>query len=144
MGRSMAHILLTSPMRVEGNVSRWLAGVVVLGGWSCTSAALAAGGASSIRVCQFVYYCEAVSEQRATRRIVAPGHSSRSPAQAGASASLGVTAPNAHAWKCQPHTRVAKSVAKSRLHKGVCLIRGKRIQMSSGTRTKKGAEETLH
>jgi hypothetical protein len=47
---------------------------------------------------------------------------SRSPAQAGASAGLGATAPNAHAWKCQAHARVAKCVAKGRPHRGACLI----------------------
>jgi hypothetical protein len=70
--------------------------------------------------------------------------SSRSPTRAGASARRGVAAPSAHAWECQPHARVEKSVAKGRSHKGVCLICGKRIQMPSGTKTKKCAEATLN
>jgi hypothetical protein len=49
---------------------------------------------------------------------------------------------HAHAWECQAHARVAKSVAKGRSHRGVCLIWGKRIQTSSGTKTKRCAEAT--
>jgi hypothetical protein len=62
-------------------------------------------------------------------------HCNRSPSRAGAPARRGVTT-HAHAWKCQAHARVAKCVSKGRSHRGVCLICGKRIQMSSGTRTK--------
>ena len=69
--------------------------------------------------------------------------SSRSPSRAGASARRGVTAPNAHAWKCQPHARVAKFVAKGRSHKGVCLIRGKRIQISSGYEDQEEAKKCV-
>jgi hypothetical protein len=61
------------------------------------------------------YYCEALSSLGAACRAL---HcSSMSPSRAGASARRGVTAPNAHAWKCQAHARVAKSVAKGRSHR---------------------------
>jgi hypothetical protein len=45
--------------------------------------------------------------------------------------------------KCQAHARVAKPVAKGRSHRGVCLICGKTIQMSSGTKTRRCAEAAL-
>jgi hypothetical protein len=67
------------------------------------------------------YYCEAVSEQRAARCIAATG----------ALLERGFRetwshCTHAHAWKCQAHARVAKSVAKGRSHRGVCLICGKK------------------
>jgi hypothetical protein len=103
-----------------------------------------AQAASASICCQFVYYCKAVSEQCAARRIVAPGVllereaprdlESLHPTRMHGSVNL---MPRASCESC-------KFVAKSRSHKGVCLIRGKRIQMSSGTRTKKCAEAALN
>jgi hypothetical protein len=68
-----------------------------------------------------------LSEQRAARCIsVATGvHLERGQ---GAPARRGITAPNAHAWKCQAHARVETYVAKGRSHRGVCLICGKEFK----------------
>jgi hypothetical protein len=89
------------------------------------------------------YYYEALSEQRAARCIGATGvHLER--VASGGFRETWSHCTHAHAWKCQAHARVAKSVAKGRSHRGACLICGKRIQTSSGTRTKRCAEAALN
>jgi hypothetical protein len=81
--------------------------------------------------CVCVYYYEAPSEQRAARCIVAPGVQ----LERGLPRDVESLHPTRMHGSDKPMRDVAKSVAMGRSHKGVCLmLRGKRIQMPSGTR----------